>query len=265
MIVGNINLKTAIFNINITIMKYKLLCAAVAIGTLFSSAKPMLTGQDVLKMMYNKYAGKWHKALTFKQTTERYRNDTLRSKQTWRESMHYPDKLRIDIEPLADNNSIIFRGDSTYRITAGQIKSASGQGNDLIFLLGGLYSYPLAQTMEKLTGLGYDVTRAHEDTWQGKPVYVIGAGQGDLKVSQLWIDKENMYLVRMIEFNKGGKEEALFDDHLKLDGGGWTETKVHFYINDKLLQVESYYDCKAVPGLDPAIFDPVHYAKLADK
>jgi len=241
-------------------MKYKLLCTAVVICTLLSSGKPALTGQDVLKMMYSKYAGKWHKALTFKQTTERYRNDTLRSKQTWRESMLYPDKLRIDIEPLADNNSIIFRGDSTYRIAAGQLKSASGQGNDLIFLLGGLYSYPLAQTIDKLKSLGYDITRAHEDTWKGKPVYVIGAGQGDLKVSQLWIDKEDLYLVRMIEFNKGTKEEALFDDHLKV-GNAWTETKVHFYINDKLLQVESYYDVKDAPGLNAAIFDPTHYVK----
>ena len=176
--------------------------------------------------------------------------------------MLYPDKLRIDIEPLADNNSIIFRGDSTYRITAGQLKSASGQGNDLIFLLGGLYSYPLAQTMDKLTKLGYDVSQAHEDIWKDKPVYVIGAAKGDLKVSQLWIDRENFYLVRMIEFNKGTKEEALFDDHLKLDGA-WTETKVHFYINDKLLQVESYYDVKAVGSLDAATFDPARYIKPA--
>lgn len=210
--------------------------------------------------MYARYAGKWHKALTFKQTTERYCNDTLRNKQTWREAMLYPDKLRIDIEPLADNNSIIFRGDSTYRITTGQLKSASPQGNDLIFLLGGLYSYPFDKTVEKLKSLGYDVTLAHEDTWKDKPVYVIGAAKGDLKVSQLWIDKENLYLVRMIEFNKSGKEEAIFDDHLKV-GNAWTETKVHFYINDKLLQVESYYDVKGAAGLDAAMFDPAHYVK----
>src|ERR1700761_2397108 len=102
-------------------MKIKALFGAVVACILLSSAKPALTGSDVLKIMYARYAGKWHKALTFKQTTERYRNDTLRSKQTWRESMLYPDRLRIDIEPLADNNSIIFRGDSTYRITGGQL------------------------------------------------------------------------------------------------------------------------------------------------
>ncbi len=222
------------------------------------------TGEGVLRIMYAKYAGKWHKALTFKQTTERFRNDSLKSTQTWRESMLYPDKLRIDIEPLANNNTIFFRGDSTYRVQGGVLKSAVKQENDLIFLLGGMYSYPIEKTIDKLKGLGYDVSKACDETWKGKPVYVIGANNKDEKVSQLWVDKTNLYLVRMIEYNKSGKEEAVFDDHLKLDGA-WTETKVHFYINDKLLQVESYFDCKTVPGFDERLFDPQHYQKPDDK
>jgi hypothetical protein len=222
------------------------------------------TGEGVLRLMFTKYAGHWHKALTFKQTTERYRNDSLKSTQTWRENMRYPDKLRIDIEPFSNNNSIIFRGDSTYRIQGGVIKTAAKQENDLIFLLGGMYSVPIEKAMDKLKALGYDLSKAYEDTWKGKPCYVIGANFRDEKVSQLWVDKSDMYLVRMIEYNSSGKEEALFDDHLKLDGA-WTETKVHFYINDKLLQVESYYECKALPGLDERLFDPQHYMSLSDK
>lgn len=242
-------------------MKTKLIGYAIIAALLMLSFNMKNTGEGVLRIMYAKYAGKWHRALTFRQTTERYRNDSLKSTQTWRESMFYPDKLRIDIEPFANNNTIIFRNDSTYRIGGGELKASSGQGNDLIFLLGGMYSYPIEKTMEKFKVLGYDLTKAHDDTWKGKPVYVIGANDNTEKVNQIWVDKTDLYLVRMIEYNKTGKEEALFDDHLKLDAG-WTETKVHFYIDGKLLQVESYFDCKALPGLDEHLFDPYHYVKL---
>jgi hypothetical protein len=244
-------------------MRTKLMVILMAAGVMLSFSIRN-TGEGVLKLMYARYAGKWHKALTFKQTTERFRNDSLRSTQTWRESMQYPDKLRIDIEPVANGNSIFFRGDSTYRVQGGVLKSAVKQENDLMFLLGGMYSYPIEKTMDKLKALGYDVTKAYEDTWKDKSVYVIGAAGKDEKVGQLWIDKTNLYLVRMIEYNKGSKTEAVFDDHLELDGA-WTETKVHFYINDKLLQVESYFDCKTVPAIDARFFDPVHYVKFEDK
>jgi len=227
------------------------------------SFKKAGNGEAILRMMYNKYAGKWHSGLTFKQTTEVYRNDSLKRTQTWREAILYPDKLRIDIEPIAGSNTIFFRGDSTYRITNGQLKSAVKNENDLIFLLGGLYFMPFDKTIAKLKDLGYDVSKLHEDSWKGQPVYVIGATTNDEKVSQLWIDKKNLFLVRMLEYKKDSKEEAIFDDHVKI-GNGWSETKCTFYINDKLVQIEKYYDSKAAPTLDPRFFDPNHYIKAAD-
>ena len=79
-------------------MKTKLIGYAIIAALLMLSFNMKNTGEGVLRIMYAKYAGKWHRALTFRQTTERYRNDSLKSTQTWRESMFYPDKLRIDIE-----------------------------------------------------------------------------------------------------------------------------------------------------------------------
>ena len=93
-------------------MKTKLIGYAIIAALLMLSFNMKNTGEGVLRIMYAKYAGKWHRALTFRQTTERYRNDSLKSTQTWRESMFYPDKLLIDIEPFANNNTIIFRNDS---------------------------------------------------------------------------------------------------------------------------------------------------------
>ena len=92
-------------------------------------------------------------------------------------------------------------------------------------------------------------------------VYVIGAGKGEDSVNQLWIEKENYSPVRMIRYENNNKEEAFFENHVKA-GGGYSETLVHFFINDKLVQVEKYHDLKANAEINPAIFDPVNFVKL---
>jgi len=216
-------------------------------------------GEPVLKLMYQRYEGKWQRSLVFDQTTEVYRNDSLKSTQTWHEAMLFPDKLRIDIEPVVNNRTYIFRGDSTYAVVNGRIRSASNEGNDLIFLLGGLYFYPFEKTLEKLKSLGYDTGKSYETEWKGRLVYVVGVSNKDEKANQLWIDKRDLYLVRMMEFKGRTTEEGIFENHIKI-GGGWTETKASFYFDGKLAQVETYHDSKALP-LDEHFFDPFKYSK----
>jgi len=225
------------------------------------------TGEDVVKLMYKKYAGKWARTLVFDQTTDIYR-DTAKTTQVWHESMYFPDKLRIDREPVASSSSSIFRGDSTYTIRNGKV-TASASGNDLIFLLGGMYFYPLDKTIQKLKSQGYDLSKACEDSYNGKPVYIIGAANKNEKVNQLWINKDDLYLVRMIKYGKSSqgvvnKQDAIFGGYIKIGGGG-AETKVAFYLNDKLRQVESYYNCKETPDMDQKIFDPQHFEKIVYK
>jgi hypothetical protein len=225
------------------------------------------TGEDIVKLMYKKYAGKWARTLVFDQTTDRYR-DTVKTTQTWHESMYFPDKLRIDMEPVATGSTSIYRADSTYTVRNGKV-TASANGNDLIFLLGGLYFYPLDKSIEKLKSQGYDLSKAGEDTFEGKAVYIIGASNKDEKVNQLWVNKDDLYLVRMIKYNKNPqgvvtKQDATFGGYIKMGGGG-AETKVMFYVNDKLLQAETYYNCRQVPGMDQKIFDPWHFEKIVYK
>jgi outer membrane lipoprotein-sorting protein len=241
-------------------MKTKLSLLTFSVIILFSFIAPK-TGEDVVKMMYSKYAGKWHRTLTFKQKTERYRNDSLISTQTWHEAMLAPDKLRIDIEPLEKGNSIIFRGDSTYNFRNGQLRSANKDENDLIFLLGGLYFYTWDNALTKLKSLGYDLTKTYETEWKGKPVYVIGTtDKADVNSNQLWVDKKDLYLVRMIEKARGTTEECIFENHVKI-GGGWSETKASFYFGGKLLQVETYSDYTMPDKLDEQLFNPKLYSR----
>jgi len=53
----------------------------------------------------------------------------------------------------------------------------------------------------------FDLATLREDTWQGRPVYVVGAKAGDMHSPQFWIDKQRLYFVRM--FRPAGKDGVL--------------------------------------------------------
>ena len=167
----------------------------------------------------------------------------------------------MDFGEADSGNAVIFRGDSAYRFRNGQLRSTSINNNEgLIFLLGGIYFYPLDQSIGMLGALHYDLDKFHEDTWKGKPVFVIGAGKGEEGVNQLWVDQKDLYLVRMLKFDGPRKEEALFDDYQSFNGN-WTETQCIFYIDNKLVQKEIYHDCQFNGTLEDRIFDPSKLVK----
>lgn len=225
------------------------------------SMRPSPGGKEVLKKMHDRYAGKWYKTLTFNQTTEIYRNDSLKRSETWYENIKFPNDFRIDFGNPDSGNAVIYKNDSSYLFRRGQKVNVRPDANDLLFLLGGMYFYRFDEVTAKMKSFGYNLDKFHEDTWKGKDVYVIGAGKGEDSVNQLWIEEENFSPVRMLKYEDKNKEEAFFENHVKL-GGGFTETLVHFFINDQLIQVEKYHDLKAGVEINPAIFDPVNFVKL---
>lgn len=227
-------------------------CIALTMGVTVSTEAP-LTGRDIVKQMHDRYAGKWYHSFTFTQTTQVYRNDSLRSTQTWHEFIRLPDRFRMDFGAQDSGNAVIFRGDSAYRFRNGKLRSTTINNNEgLIFLLGGMYFYPLDQTCRILTdSLHYDLGPVRVDYWQGHTVYIIGKEDGN----QLWVDRQNLCILRMIKVDSRQQMDARFEDW-KPYGGGLSETKCRFYINGKLIQVETYYDCKADNNLEDKIFDP---------
>ena len=220
----------------------------------FSSEKE-LNSTMLLQKMYARYHGKWHSSLSFNQITERYKGDSLVKSDTWYERIAYPDMLRIDIGGTKSGNGIIFRKDSTYLFHNNKITRSLKNENELIFFLGGLYFVPFDDVLAHFKALHYDLSKFHSSVWKGKPAYVIGADKDDEKINQLWIDQDKMIPVRFIKYDDNSKEEGLFEDHIALKNV-WSETKCSFYINDKLLQVETYHDVTPGGPIDKSIFDP---------
>ena len=190
------------------------------------------------------------------------KNDSLIRTQKWNEYIQFPQNFRIDFGNADSGNAVIFRNDSSYVFKNSKQVRASYSPNDILFLLGGMYFYPLETTISKFGGFGFDVNKFHEANWKGKAVYVIGANKNEDSVNQVWFEKDNYNLLRMIKFDNNRKEEALLEDHVKLDGG-FSETLVKFYLDDKLLQVEKYFDLKANVAMEPKLFDTNNFVKTA--
>src|SRR2546425_7426706 len=57
----------------------------------------------------------------------------------------------------------------------------------------------LFRSAARLERLKFDLATVHEDTWQGRPVYVVGAKAGDLRARQFWVDRERLVFVRLLE------------------------------------------------------------------
>jgi len=243
------------------IISVKKLFASIVIIFIATSLINPPGSREVLKIMHDRYGGKWYKTFSFNQTTEIYRNDSLKRTETWYENIKFPNDFRIDFGNPGNGNAVIFKNDSSYLFKNSERTGVRLNDDDLLFLLGGMYFYPFDSVLIKMKSFGYDLNKFHENVWKGMPVYVVGANKNQDSVNQIWIEKENFSPVRLLKYENNTKEEALFENHLKLDGG-FTETLVYFYINNKLIQVEKYHDLKANVEINPAIFDIENFVKL---
>ncbi len=235
-------------------------CLALIMMSFSFSTNEKLTGEKILQKMYKRYAGKWFRNYTFSQITENYKNDSLIKTLPWHETIVYPDYFRMTFGEPKEGNAIIYIKDSSFLFRKGKLVQKSLRTEDITFLLGGMYFIAFDSVKPKMIREGFDVSKAHESTWQGKKMYVIGSITDEEKRNQLWIDKEKLIVVRFVKYLPSMKQEAIMYDHKKM-GNAWVETNVIFNINDKLYQKEKYYDYKINTEVDMKIFDPYNFQK----
>ncbi len=215
--------------------------------------------EDVVKSMYKKYSGNWYKTMTFTQDTDLYRGDTVFRKSVWYEMVRFPFELRIDVDSVKGGNKTIYKKDSTYRIRNHKLVNAGVDHNPFIFFLGGMYHMPLDSVFTTLKKEGYDVSRSSKTKWKGRNTFIVGAeNDKDTSSNQVWVDTENLYIVRVI--TRLGKDvlDVHLSEHMKLKKG-WSETFVQFYLRGKLIQTEKYRDIKTDVALSDDVFDINNY------
>jgi len=215
------------------------------------------TGEELIRLMHDRYAGKWYRTLTFVQKTTLPDGKV----ETWYEAAELPGKLRIDIAPLEGRNTILFRNDTLYDFKEGKLAETKPLIHPLMVLGFDVYAQPLDKTAKQLRELGFDLSKVHESEWEGRRAYVVGATRGDSVTRQFWIDQERLYFVRMIEPGKKNPDDRLETRFTKYRamGQGWVETEVRFLVNGETKMLEEYTEPRAGVNLDPAIFDPARW------
>ena len=228
-----------------------------------AAAQTPTTGDQVVRAMHDRYAGKWYHTLTFTQkTTRRTPADTM-VVETWYEAAAVPGRLRIDIAPRPGGRSIIFANDSIIVVQHDTVARRVAGRNPLLILGFDVYGQTPERTLDVLRAEGFAMQPVHEDTWKGRRVYVVGAAAGDLHTKQFWVDAERMLFVRLIEPSRGDStkiDDTRFTDYRKVSPG-WVAAGVEFSVDGRNAFSERYSDIKVNPKLDPALFDPRQFAK----
>lgn len=237
--------------------------AAVSPGQAMPQARRTdpANGADVIRAMHDRYASTWYKTLTFSQTT----TITLPSGtlvQQWLEAGKFPGRLRIDTD-TANRSGVIYSGDSVYRFTNGKLAGASADMNELLILGFDVYMQPAARTVEILHGRGIDMSKVSRSTWEGRPVFVVGAASGDTLSKQFTIDAERLLFMRLVETVTTQSGARRLDYRfLKYvpHGNAWISEEVVGLRDGKPSLHEVYADIRVDVPLDDATFDPAQYA-----
>ena len=222
------------------------------------------TTEDLVAAMQKKYGKSWYKTATFVQKTTDYDKNGNKKVSIWYEALSVPGSLRIDFTPLKDGNGILFTNNNIYSFKDGKQDSSRPFIHPLMILGFDIYKLPPEKVLEVLKGLKFDLTVLREDTWQGRPVYVVGAKEGDLHSPQFWIDQKNLYFVRMLRpTGKDGAQtqETQFNKYQRL-GGGWMAPEVIFKVDDQIRTTEEYSEMRADISLDSKLFDPQYWTSV---
>jgi outer membrane lipoprotein-sorting protein len=240
-------------------MKIVKLVLLLILMALPSFAKEYKSGEEVIAAMKKKYDGRWYKTLTFQQTTTNYKPDGTSQASTWYEALSVPGKLRIDFTPLEKGDGAIFSDGKIYSFRDGKVASSRPFVHPLLVLVFDVYNQHVETTVTQLKGLGLDLSVVHEEPWQGSTAVVVGAKQGDLTTPQFWIDKKNLYFVRLIQLtgkDKKSVQETQFNKYQRVKGGGWVSAEVKFFVDGKISTTEDYTEIQADKTLSPDLWNP---------
>jgi outer membrane lipoprotein-sorting protein len=240
-------------------MKHFFLIVSLALVVWPAAAAPKVSNtNELIAAMQKKYGKSWYKTATFVQETTNIQPDGTSKVETWYEAMSVPGSLRIDFTPTSEGNGILFTDGKIFVFKNGKVDTTRPFEHPLLILGFDIYRSPASVVTAKLQSLKFDLSQFREDTWQGRPVYVVGAKAGDLHSPQFWIDQKNLYFVRMLRpAGKDGTQtqETQFNKYQKL-GGGWIAPEVIFTLDGKVVTTEKYTEIRGDVKLDPKLFDP---------
>jgi hypothetical protein len=216
------------------------------------------SGVELLQRMHDAYAGRWPKTITFVQKTTLTRPTGIVDTSTWYEALESPDRLRIDFGDPSLGNGALYTADSLYVVRGGKVARMVASGNPFLPFVAGVYDQPVATTIRQLAPYKFDLTRIRADTWQGVPVYVVGAtSPDDLDNPQFWVERDRLqpvrFLVKLSPAPDAKPNDIRLEKYVPV-GGGWLATHVAIMEGSVVRQAEDYSQWQANVALPPDFF-----------
>ena len=224
------------------------------------------SGRVIVAAMHDRYVGKWYRTLTFVQQNTATAPDGGIQHSTWLEYAALPGRLRIDFQPRDSAAGALFVRDSQFVFKGGRLTSATAFVHPLMVLGFDVYFDTVERSAARLEQLGFDLATVHEDTWQGRPVYVVGAPAGDQHTRQFWVDKERLVFVRLLEpaqRDTTRTSDIRFNDY-RPAGGAWVSAEVAFLVDGKQRWLEQYTEIRTETALPDSLFDPRRWGPPKD-
>ena len=232
-------------------------------AALVASADSPPSGRDIIRAMHDRYAGKWYHTLAFVQQNTVTRPDGGKEPSVWREYAALPGRLRIEFEPVDSGKGVLFVNDSQYAIDADTVTSAAAFVHPLMVLGFDVYFDAVERSVARLEHVPFDLSTVHEDTWDGRSVYVVGARAGDLRTPQFWVEKERLVFVRLLQPGQRDTSRTTdirFNDYRPV-GAAWLSAEVLFLVDGRERWREQYTQIRTEVPLADVLFDPRQWKK----
>jgi hypothetical protein len=224
------------------------------------------TSAKLVNEMHDRYAGKWYRTLSFEQTNTFYTSGGKEQKSQWVQRLQVPGKLRIDFMPLTSKSGMLIQNNRVTTFDNGKRVDTRRAIQPVLTLTGDVYAIPASVTLRRLDSLGVDLDKFHDEKWNGRRVYVMGAEKGDLESTQIWIDAERLLLVRIVQREKRGERSVVTDTHVtdyrEVDGH---QVPFEFtsYRDGKVFFKEEYDKVKVNEPIPAAVFDASRWATVS--
>lgn len=217
----------------------------------------------LVREMHDRYAGKWYKTLTFQQTNTFYTSGGKEQKSQWMQRLSVPGRLRIDFLPLSTKSGLLIQNNRVITFDNGRRVDSRRAIQPVLTLTGDVYAIPASITLRRLDSLGVDLDKFHDEKWEGKRVYVMGAEAGDVSSSQIWVDAERLLLVRFIQRDKRADRTVTTDtrvgDYRQVDGYS-VAFEFTSYRDGKVFFKEQYENLKVNDPIPAGAFDASKWA-----
>lgn len=216
------------------------------------------SSSGLIKAMHERYDGKYLKTMSFLQNNTAYTTTGQEQKSQWYEHIQIPGKLRIAFLPASQKSGLVQIDDRVASFDNGIRVDFRPSVNPLLLLTADVYVAPVATIMRELDTLHIDGDIIRNDSWDGQPVYVVGAKAGDTTSNQLWVDRDQLRLVRFIQSQKAGDRTMVSDIRVqgyKEIGGFDVPTEFLVIRNGRPVWREEYADVRINADFPPGTFD----------